>query len=293
MTQPLAAFAPLAPLAQLLVPLIVLTLAYTWACGHLPPIRSILPTWRPGRCAAPIHVLVADLERRQGIERTLRTGLWRLQQALGPAFPGTSGRLVVLVQQVLAQDEGNRQPGQLGDRRQVVWRDGRQQALVRLALQVGARERSSDELLAALADHCLALAFPVETLEEDANSSGVAPGPVVAVEMPRRRTAALASAHGGTAPVVAAPAMAPLAMDPIEAMVLPPDPLVSPPPAGPEPLVPPVFPVPPMPPAPPAPPMPAVESPAGAPVVADGLPALNGVNGHAPADASDGLRRAA
>src|SRR5439155_23001134 len=80
----------------------------------------------------------------------LRTGLRRLQRALGAPLPPHAA---VVVQQVIRTDRQLAGCYQVGQRP-----DGCRLALIRLALQVDGRGLDTDELLAALAEQCIGLA---------------------------------------------------------------------------------------------------------------------------------------
>jgi hypothetical protein len=102
------------------------------------------------RPATPVEVLVVDRARRRSVERSLGARLLRLERLLPP---DPTERVVVVVQQTIGDD----QP--VAGRLEVAQRpDGTRRALVRLALQVGGRRLTPDELLAALCDQWLALA---------------------------------------------------------------------------------------------------------------------------------------
>lgn len=105
---------------------------------------------RRWRRSVPVEVLIADRSRRRALERELRTGLRRLQRALGAPLPGD---LAVVVQQVIMTDRQMAGCCQVGQRPA-----GGRFALIRLALQVNGRRLSTDELLAALAEQCIGLA---------------------------------------------------------------------------------------------------------------------------------------
>jgi hypothetical protein len=129
------------------------------ACGRwLAAVRArtaelLGRAWRAvrHRCRpAPVEVLVTDRTARRALERELRSGLRRLQRALGAPLPAD---LAIVVQQVITTERQLAGCYQLGKR----W-DGTQFALVRLALQVNGRRLSTDELLAALAEQCVGLA---------------------------------------------------------------------------------------------------------------------------------------
>jgi hypothetical protein len=108
--------------------------------------------WRAlrGRPGTPIEVLVVDRARRRSVERQLGARLRRLERLLPPDPPE---RVVVVVQQTIGDDRP------VAGRVEVAKRpDGTRRALVRLALQVGGRRLTPDELLAALCDQWLALA---------------------------------------------------------------------------------------------------------------------------------------
>ena len=147
-------FAALAVLTPALATLTLLALTWAWASGHDLSPTEALRAWRGGRRAPRIQVLVAHWERRRTLERALGGALRQLREALGPDFPGPDTRLVVLVQQAIWTDRGQ----QLASRSQFVQAGDRRSVLVRLALNVGGRDRSTDEVLAALVEHCVALA---------------------------------------------------------------------------------------------------------------------------------------
>lgn len=113
-------------------------------------IRTAVRAYHERPRSIPIEVLVADRARRRTIERDLHAGLRRLRHALGRQFP--SG-VAVVVQQVICTDR------QLAGCYQLARRpDGVDLALVRLALQVGDRTLTTDELLSVLAEQCIGLA---------------------------------------------------------------------------------------------------------------------------------------
>lgn len=99
----------------------------------------------------PIEVIIIDRTRRRTLERDLRAGLRRIERHLG-GLP--FARTTVLVQQVLGSDPPLAGCTQIG--RQP---DGQDVALIRLALHVNGRRLGTDEILAVLADQCVALAF--------------------------------------------------------------------------------------------------------------------------------------
>lgn len=113
-------------------------------------MRRLWGALRGARRGVPIEVLVADRTRRRSLERELRTGLGRLQRALGAPLPPHAA---IVVQQVIRTER--QLPGcyQVGRRP-----DGSRFALIRLALQVDGRGLETDELLAALAEQCIGLA---------------------------------------------------------------------------------------------------------------------------------------
>lgn len=113
-------------------------------------IRTAVRAYHERPQAIPIDVLVVDRARRRTIERDLHAGLCRLRHALGRQFP--SG-VAVVVQQVICMDRRLAGCYQLARRP-----DGVDLALVRLALQVGDRTLTTDELLSVLAEQCIGLA---------------------------------------------------------------------------------------------------------------------------------------
>ena len=106
---------------------------------------------RRWRRSVPVEVLIADHARRRALERELRTGLCRLQRALGAQLLDD---LAVVVQQVIQTDRQLAGCCQVGQRPA-----GRRFALIRLALQVNGRRLATDELLAVLAEQCIGLAM--------------------------------------------------------------------------------------------------------------------------------------
>jgi hypothetical protein len=103
-----------------------------------------------GADAVPIVVLLVDRDRRRAIARDLRAGLRRLRPVLGDAV--TRGLAVVVQQSIPASPHlaGCRHVGQHAD--------GGRRTVLRLALRVDGRTLGSDELLAVLAEQCVALA---------------------------------------------------------------------------------------------------------------------------------------
>ena len=108
--------------------------------------------WRRLRRAdsVPIVVLVVDRDRRRAVERELRAGLRQLGPVLGDVV---RRELAVVVQQVIQADSQLAGCCQVGQRP-----DGGRFTLLRLALEVDGRPLGSDELLAVLAEQCVALA---------------------------------------------------------------------------------------------------------------------------------------
>jgi hypothetical protein len=99
----------------------------------------------------PIEVLVYDRRRRRALERELRWALRRLLRVLPAPLPAGTA---VIVQQVVGADRAL-----AGCHHLAAGPDGARVALVRLALEVAGRRLGTDELLAALAEQCLALAL--------------------------------------------------------------------------------------------------------------------------------------
>jgi hypothetical protein len=124
----------------------------------LVPVLRRRRLWRRpplGRRARPeaavvLELLTADRLRRRALEGELRTALWRLQQVLGPALPA---HLAVVVQDTICGD------GALAGCTHVGARPGGvPYALVRLAFTVNGQPLATDQVLAVLAEQCLALA---------------------------------------------------------------------------------------------------------------------------------------
>ena len=98
-----------------------------------------------------VEVLLADRARRTAVERHVRATLCRLRRVLGSHFPSEA---TVVVQQVVVTDR------QLAGCYQISHEhDGSRVALIRLALEVDRRPLTTDELLAVLAEQCIALAM--------------------------------------------------------------------------------------------------------------------------------------
>jgi hypothetical protein len=108
--------------------------------------------WRALRGAdpVPIVVLLVDPDRRRAVERELRAGLRQLRPVLGDAV---AHDLAIVVQ--LAIPSNPRLAGccHVGQRP-----DGGRRTLLRLALRADGRTLGSDELLAVLAEQCVAVA---------------------------------------------------------------------------------------------------------------------------------------
>ena len=113
---------------------------------------ALLRAWRLVRRAdrVPIVVLVVDPRRRREIERQLRAGLRQLRPVLGDLV---AQDVAVVAQQVVQADHQLAGSCQVGQRP-----DGRRFTLLRLALEVDGRALGSDELLAVLAEQCVAVA---------------------------------------------------------------------------------------------------------------------------------------
>jgi hypothetical protein len=97
-------------------------------------------------------VVVSDHRRARELEQALQRALVRLRRALGHCFWGDDRRLVVVVQHAIGGDRPLAGCTLAGIRR-----DGSQLILVRLALQARGRDLSTDEVLAALVEQCVAL----------------------------------------------------------------------------------------------------------------------------------------
>ena len=98
-----------------------------------------------------VEVLLADRARRRAVERHVRATLCRLRRVLGSQFPSEAA---VIVQQVVVTER------QLAGCYQISHEhDGTRIALIRLALEVDGRPLTTDELLAVLAEQCIALAM--------------------------------------------------------------------------------------------------------------------------------------
>jgi hypothetical protein len=102
------------------------------------------------RHPVPVEVLLVDRTRRRALARDLRTALRQLRRVLGTTFPADLG---VVVQQTLCAERPLVGCYELGPRG-----EGTRAVLVRLALSAGGRRLSTDELLAVLADQCVAIA---------------------------------------------------------------------------------------------------------------------------------------
>jgi hypothetical protein len=113
-----------------------------------------------------LELLVADRGRRRALEGELRAALSRLQLLLGPALPAHTS---VVVQDTICQEGALAGCTHLGERS-----GGASYAIVRLALRVQEQELSADQVLAVLAEQCLALAA-----QRDARTTVVLP-----VELP-------------------------------------------------------------------------------------------------------------
>jgi hypothetical protein len=107
----------------------------------------------------PVQVLVAERRRRREVARELGAGLRQLRCLLGEHFPRD---LRVLVQETVVCDRPL-----AGCARVVRRADGTRAVFVQLALRVGPRRLGADEVLAVLAEQCVALAV------EQAGGSGV------------------------------------------------------------------------------------------------------------------------
>ena len=99
-----------------------------------------------------VQVVVSDHRRARELEQALQRALVRLRRALGHRFWGDDRRLVVVVQHAIGGDRPLAGCTLAGIRR-----DGSQLILVRLALQARGRDLSTDEVLAALVEQCVAL----------------------------------------------------------------------------------------------------------------------------------------
>jgi hypothetical protein len=99
----------------------------------------------------PVEVLLAERPRRRGVERQVHAALRQLRQVLGPRFPSD---VAVIVQQIVVTER------QLAGCYQISHQhDGTRIALIRLGLEIEGRPLTTDELLAVLAEQCIALAM--------------------------------------------------------------------------------------------------------------------------------------
>lgn len=100
----------------------------------------------------PVEVFVTDRSRRLKHERDIRGAMRRLRRVLGRSLPADA---VVIVQQVVvAADHPVAGCYHLGQRP-----DGAAFVLIRLALEVDGRALTPDQLLANLAEQCIAIAM--------------------------------------------------------------------------------------------------------------------------------------
>ena len=132
---------------RFVIPAFLLTGAATAVVRLAGHVHRSLRHWRR---RAPIEVLTADRARRVALTRELDRGLRRLQRVLGDTLPRD---LAIVAQHVIATDRQLAGCYQVGQRP-----DGTRFALIRLALQVNGRRLTTDELLAVLAEKCIALA---------------------------------------------------------------------------------------------------------------------------------------
>jgi hypothetical protein len=133
------AFLGLQFLVEAALHLIGRMLSVLWAAAHGQP-DCIL-----------IEVLLAERARRRAVKRHVRAALRRLRRVLGAQFPSDAA---VIVQQVVVTER------QLAGCYQISHEhDGTRIALIRLALEVDGRPLTTDELLAVLAEQCIALAM--------------------------------------------------------------------------------------------------------------------------------------
>jgi hypothetical protein len=113
--------------------------------------------WQQRAGSIVVEVLVADRLRARELERELRRGITRLRRGLGREFWGEQRTLAVVAQQAIGGERPAAGCGLVGTRP-----DGRPYALVRLALQVRGRVLTTDEVLAALVEQCVALSTKQE-----------------------------------------------------------------------------------------------------------------------------------
>ncbi|MFN8472151.1 MAG: hypothetical protein U0822_08185 [Anaerolineae bacterium] len=132
----------------------------------------------------PVEVLVTDRSRRLKHERDIRSAMRRLRHVLGRALPAHAA---VIVQQVVVADHPIVGCYHLGQRP-----DGATFVLIRLALEVAGRPLTSDELLANLAEQCIAVA-----MQHDGALSVVVP---LDLALPRRSDPLAPSTNGHAAP---------------------------------------------------------------------------------------------
>ena len=147
-------------------------------------------TWRVIRHKLrgdPVEVLVTDRSQRLKHERNIRGAIRRLRHGLGRALPEDA---VVIVQQVVIADPPVAGCYHLGQRP-----DGTRFVLIRLALEVDGRVLTSDQLLANLAEQCIAVA-----MQHDGALSVVVPLDLPSRPAPSRPDPLAPSANGHTAP---------------------------------------------------------------------------------------------
>lgn len=114
--------------------------------------HALQARWRTLRLrwhGPPVLVMVADRTRQRALEREVRRSLRRLATALGQ---DVLNNLTVVGQHVIVTNHPLAGCYHVGQRA-----DGANFALVRLALTVGGRTLSTDEILAALAEQYLGL----------------------------------------------------------------------------------------------------------------------------------------
>jgi hypothetical protein len=113
---------------------------------------TIQRTWRAfrRRREVRVEVLLTDRARGRAIQREVCDGLRRLRRVLGSALPS---EMAVVVQQVVRAERPLAGCCEVADRP-----DRGRFVVVRLALSVDGRRLGTDEVLAALADQCIALA---------------------------------------------------------------------------------------------------------------------------------------